>query len=69
MSKIEILQVIRGTDDIKDAVNEGEAHALFTIKYRLRINKKLTMDSEVVVWAKDELDAYTRAKHEIAKEN
>jgi hypothetical protein len=60
--KIEIVSVIRNTEAITNATGDNQARAIFTVKYRVRINKKLTMDSEEVLFASDELDAYQRAK-------
>ena len=56
--KIEIVSVIRNTLEN----GEGDARAIFTVKYRVRVNKKLTVDDEEVLFASDELDAYQRAK-------
>lgn len=62
MSKFEIDFVKRETDPIDiDGVMQG----LYLVRYKVRMNKKLTMTREIAVWASDELEAYTKAKHEI----
>jgi len=60
--KIEIVSVIRNTEAITNATGDNQARAIFTVKYRVRVNKKLTVDGEEVLFASDELDAYQRAK-------
>jgi hypothetical protein len=67
MSKFEITQVTRNTDEIDNAMGDNQVLAIFTVKYRVRVNKKLSMDREEVLFAKDELDAYNKAK-QIIKE-
>ena len=63
MRKFEILSVIRNTLE-----NEmGDTRAIFTVKYNVRINKKITIDGEEVLFASDELDAYNRAKQIISR--
>jgi transcription elongation factor len=63
MRKFEILSVIRNTLE-----NEmGDTRAIFTVKYKVRINKKITIDGEEVLFASDELDAYNRAKQIISR--
>jgi hypothetical protein len=62
MSKFEITQVVRDTDVIANAMGDNQDLAIFTVKYRVRVNKKLSMDSQKVLWASDELDAYNKAK-------
>jgi hypothetical protein len=65
MSKFEITQVIKNTDQIENAMGNGKTLAIYTVKYRYRVNKKLSMDSEVVTWASDELEAYQFAQRQI----
>lgn len=67
MSKHEILQVRRDTDLVENARGDNRTQAIFTVIYKVRINKKMTMTKELVLWAEDELDAYNKAKHEIGK--
>jgi hypothetical protein len=63
MRKFEILSVIRNTLE-----NEmGNTLAIFTVKYKVRINKKITIDGEEVLFASDELDAYNRTKQIISR--
>ena len=63
MRKFEILSVIRNTLE-----NEmGDTRAIFTVKYKVRINKKITIDGEEVLFASDELDAYNRTKQIISR--
>ncbi len=65
--KLEITQVIRNTDVITNAMGDNQDKAIFTVKYRVRFHNTMTMDSEEVLWASDELDAYNKAK-QIIKE-
>lgn len=60
--KVEILSVIRNTDDIENAQGDGKTRAIFTVKYRVRANKMLALDREEVLFAEDELSAYNLAK-------
>lgn len=63
MNKFEITQVLRDTESVISSMVDNEGNGRFIVKYRVRINKKLTIESEEVLFAKDELDAYNRAKH------
>ena len=65
MSKFEILQVRRDTDPIENAQGDNRTQGIFTVIYKVRINKKLTMSKELTLWAEDELDAYQQARHKI----
>jgi hypothetical protein len=62
--KFEITQVVKDTELIliDNAMGDNQDLAIFTVKYRVRVNKKLSMDSQKVLWASDELDAYNKAK-------
>lgn len=65
MSKFEIELVRRETEPMDI---DGFMQSLYLVKYKVRLNKKLTMTREIAVWAEDELDAYTKAKHKIHEE-
>lgn len=68
MSKHEILQVRKDTDLVENAQGDNRTQAIFTVIYKVRINKKMTMTKELVLWAEDELDAYNKAKYKIHEE-
>jgi len=63
MIKFEITQVLRDTESVISSMVDNEGNGRFIVKYRVRVNKKLTIDDEEVLFASDELDAYQRAKH------
>lgn len=60
--KFEIIKVVCNTSPIPNAMGDNQDKAIFTVKYRVRFHNTMTMDSEEVLWASDELDAYNRAK-------
>ena len=47
---------------MENAQGDNRTKAIFTVIYKTRINKKMTMTKEIVLWAEDELDAYNIAK-------
>ena len=68
MSKFEITKVVKGHADFADYLSvDGES--FYQVEYKVRINKKVSMTKELLLWATDELDAYNKAKHKIGKES